>query len=163
MPKLSDKQRKEIGELVGQATMQWEPIPAGEFKSVEAAAILEKIIAVAERDEPFTVEELGEKLAELFEKGDNDADSPWCETWHSFEYLKDDEGNIEGFGKAEFVESYGGEGMGDERWIVFKVGDRMFRKNGYYSSWDGSSWDGELEEVEPREVTVTQYFAKKEG
>lgn len=163
MGKLSDKQKTEIGELVGKATMQWEPIPAGEFKSVEAAAIVAQIIAVAERDEPFTVEELAEKLEELFVENEKNGDSPWCEKWYSFEELGKDEGNIEGFGKAEFVESYGGEGMGDERWIVFKVGDRYFQKNGFYSSWDGSSWDGELEEVEPREVTVTQYFAKKDN
>lgn len=48
-------------------------------------------------------------------------------------------------------------GDGKAIWVVVRVGNRHFRKSGYYSSWDSSSYDGELEEVEPYEKTVTDY------
>lgn len=56
------------------------------------------------------------------------------------------------------VESYGGEGQGDERWLVLKVGDRHFRKNGWYASHYGSSWEGDFEEVNSRPVTREEWF-----
>ncbi len=46
--KLTPEQRQTIGELVGEATMQWSPTPEGAFKSEEANAILAKIFAVVE-------------------------------------------------------------------------------------------------------------------
>lgn len=46
--KLTDEQKQRIGELVGSATMQWDPIPTGVFMSTEASAIVDKIIKVAE-------------------------------------------------------------------------------------------------------------------
>lgn len=55
------------------------------------------------------------------------------------------------------VANFGGEGQGDDRWVVFKVGTQLFRKNGYYQSHDGTYWDGDLYEVEPREVVRTEY------
>jgi hypothetical protein len=45
----------------------------------------------------------------------------------------------------------------EQRIMIIQVGDRYFRKIGYYNSWDSSNWDGELVEVRPREKTVTVY------
>jgi hypothetical protein len=75
-----------------------------------------------------------------------------------FDYWElEENGEIPGIGKTEYVASFGGEGQGDSRWIVFKVGEKLFRTEGYYSSWDGTTWDGEVHEVEPFEVKVTEY------
>lgn len=57
----------------------------------------------------------------------------------------------------EYVENIGGEGEGEYRAVVFRVGDQLFRKEGYYQSHYGSDWDGNLEEVEAFEKTVTDY------
>ncbi|AXH49315.1 hypothetical protein HWB76_gp086 [Streptomyces phage Blueeyedbeauty] len=65
---------------------------------------------------------------------------------------------LNGLGTAYSVDyEGGGEGQGENMWVVFRIGDQLFRKYGYYSSWDGSDWDGDLEEVEPYEVTVVRY------
>lgn len=58
-------------------------------------------------------------------------------------------------------ESCGGEGMGDEFWLVLRVHldeDHLIRKDGWYASYDGGYYDGDLNEVEAREVTRTEYF-----
>jgi hypothetical protein len=63
--------------------------------------------------------------------------------------------------EAVKVDSTGGsEGEGDYMDVVFKIGDQLFRKTGFYNSWDSNDWDGSLEEVEPYEVMVTKYKAK---
>lgn len=51
----------------------------------------------------------------------------------------------------------GGEGHGEYVFIVVKVGDQLFRKEGYYASHYGTDWDGRFEEVEAYEKTVTDY------
>lgn len=67
-------------------------------------------------------------------------------------------------GTVTLIEDHGGgEGDGEERFVVIKVGDRLFRYDGYYSSWSGTEWDDTLREVEPFEVTVIQYRVKKEN
>lgn len=80
--------------------------------------------------------------------------------WGDFEELSNGQHvRIAGVdGPISLVESYGGEGMGDERWLVLKVGDRHFRKNGWYASHYGSSWEGDFEEVEARPVTREEWF-----
>lgn len=65
---------------------------------------------------------------------------------------------IEDLGPIERVASQGGgEGSGSEMWVVVKIGSRLFKKSGYYASWDGDNWDGPFEEVRPRERMVTFY------
>jgi hypothetical protein len=65
-------------------------------------------------------------------------------------------------GPAYKVAEYGGEGQGDDLWVVFQVGDQFFKVEGYYSSWDGGRYDDPTPyEVEPVQVTVTEYRAKK--
>lgn len=49
--KLTEEQKKDIAELVGEATMQWDPIPEGVFKDKEAVKIIERIYAVVEGTE----------------------------------------------------------------------------------------------------------------
>lgn len=51
----------------------------------------------------------------------------------------------------------GGEGSGEERWIVIEVGGRLFRKDGYYASYEGSTFDSDLREVRAVEKPVTFY------
>lgn len=64
---------------------------------------------------------------------------------------------------AYAVEREGGyEGGGDYMDVVFRVGDQLFRKQGFYNSWDSNEWDGGLEEVEPYEETVVKYRAIKD-
>lgn len=50
----------------------------------------------------------------------------------------------------------GGEGDGEERYVVFKIFNgtetRYFRYDGYYASWDGSTFD----DLEPREVLAQE-------
>lgn len=78
--------------------------------------------------------------------------------------------NIEGVGTVEVLEDFGGEGQGDEYYLVFKITDttkggsfqglgdlvtvRYFKMNGYYASYSGGTYDGPFEEVKPvtREV-----------
>lgn len=58
---------------------------------------------------------------------------------------------------VERVDSYGGMDMGTELWVVFKIGDQLFKKYGAYYSHDGSYWDGSLNEVKPVQKTITVF------
>jgi hypothetical protein len=62
---------------------------------------------------------------------------------------------------AKVVKEYGGEGKGEEYWMVISLSDtnttRYFRKDGWYASYDGGSLDGEVYEVQPTERTVVFY------
>lgn len=66
-------------------------------------------------------------------------------------------------GPAKFLKKFGGEGKGEEYWVIFKVGDELFKVDGYYASWDGISWDdAEIYKVAPVEVTIIEYQRIKE-
>ena len=70
--------------------------------------------------------------------------------------------DLEGIGTARKVEDYGGEGQGDDYWIVVSITDadgnvRLFERTGYYQSYDGGYLDGPTVEVEAVEKTVTAY------
>jgi hypothetical protein len=78
--------------------------------------------------------------------------------WGEIKY--EDKGTlwVEGVGVAfETIDEYGGEGKGDDAWVVIKIGDQLFRKEGYYASHYGYEWDGDVEEVRPVEKTITVY------
>lgn len=122
----------------------------------------------------FTVEDLDKKIGELIE-AHKDTKEQWAYGYDAITELdnsfsrnygnnprEDETIELEGFGTLSFVEHYGGEGQGDEYWTVFKVADRYFRINGWYSSYEGGEYDGALEEVFPEQVTRTEYFSTKE-
>ncbi|ANA86183.1 hypothetical protein SEA_LOZINAK_19 [Gordonia phage Lozinak] len=84
--------------------------------------------------------------------------------WSPYVYRPLDEPGvaIPGVGHAVMVEQHGGEGQGDEYWYVFKITDdagneRLFRRNGWYQSYDGGSYDGPTEEVKPVQKTITVF------
>lgn len=56
-------------------------------------------------------------------------------------------------GNNSNVDSYGYD-QGGEAWIIFKVGDQTFRKNGYTSSYGGAEYDGALFPVKRHEETI---------
>lgn len=59
----------------------------------------------------------------------------------------------------ELEKTVGGfEGGGEERYIVFKLGERYVKVTGYYTSWDGTFWEeGEVYEVKATPVTVLKF------
>lgn len=64
-------------------------------------------------------------------------------------------------GTTEYVEYVDGklpaEGGGEEVWVVVKVGDQLFRKDGYYASHYGTDWDGNFYTVTAQVREVTFY------
>lgn len=81
------------------------------------------------------------------------------EGWGGVRYADIDD--LPGIGTVEVLDSYGGEGQGDELWVVFNVtnseGSRTWRKSGWYASYSGSDWDGDLEEVVARPKVITEW------
>jgi len=69
-----------------------------------------------------------------------------------------------------FVEDFGGEGMGDSAWVIYKLVNNKdltasyIQYDGYYSSYDGTDWESwnEFSVVEPVDVVITQYHGVKE-
>lgn len=73
-----------------------------------------------------------------------------------------DFGELIGKGIAfEIVDSYGGEGKGEEYWSVYKftLDNEVcwIKFNGWYASYTGSEYT-EFFFVEPKEVVVTRYI-----
>ncbi len=69
------------------------------------------------------------------------------------------EQKIEGLGPIYLVAEYGGEGQGDDYWVVahFEKFDAYVRVDGYYASHDGGYLDGDPYLVTPKEKTVIVY------
>lgn len=106
----------------------------------------------------FTVEDVAQAIETWSEEEDGDR------FWDVIEYMGKPWGGtitpdmFPELGTLEFVEGYtGGEGGGEDAYVVFKLGDRYFRKQGYYASHYGTDWDGELREVNPVQRVVTFY------
>lgn len=97
-------------------------------------------------------------------------------TWHEWAGLgparrDDDKGRwkkgeqqyeeVAGLGTVYLESQFGGEGQGDNYYIVLRIEDgdttRYFKKNGYHASHDGSYLDGSLDEVKPAKKTITVY------
>src|ERR1044071_3816188 len=73
----------------------------------------------------------------------SDVESAWSEV----KYLgRNSEVSTQGL-TAKLVAEYGGEGQGDDYWVVLSLSDgintRYFRKDGWYASYDGGSLDGD--------------------
>lgn len=85
-----------------------------------------------------------------------------CREYYSDYRLKGAGKKVDGLG-AVFVESnYGGEGDGDQYWIVFRVElpdgrTRYVRVDGWYQSYSGGEYDGDPYEVFPVQRQVTFY------
>ena len=116
----------------------------------EAASKAIEILLVSER---YPVEEI---MEEFGEDDSLDSDSAWSE----IKYSRGDEKTVDGL-TAKVVAEYGGEGQGDDYWVVISLSDgeltRYFRRDGWYASYDGGYLDGETYEVKPVEKLVTFY------
>ena len=62
---------------------------------------------------------------------------------------------------GKVVATYGGEGQGDQYWVVVSISDgettRYFRRDGWYASYDGGYLDGPTSEVVPQEKVIVVY------
>lgn len=86
------------------------------------------------------------------------ADQGWSSISEAIEYG----GNtleIAGLGTVSHIESFGGEGQGDQYWMVFKITDgdvsRTFKRDGWYASYDGGYLEGPTTEVKAVQKTIT--------
>lgn len=53
---------------------------------------------------------------------------------------------------------FGEEGGGEDVWVVFQIGEDMYRMTGYYNSYDGSEWNTYgMHAVMPYERTIIDY------
>lgn len=100
------------------------------------------------------------EVAQILCDNQNGKGSDWW--WGECAYeLAQDTPIPEGSFVAKCVEDFGGEGQGDQRYVVFEIisadGVQYFRKDGYYSSFEGTTWDGDFAEVRPVEKTITVY------
>lgn len=59
------------------------------------------------------------------------------------------------------VDGYGGEGMGDDYWLVFEVTCEnivtYYKLEGWYASYEGANFDDEFDLVEVEKVPVQKY------
>ena len=103
-------------------------------------------------------------FAAVDEKYDYELDS-----WDAWEEMDGrDPIPVPNLGLVSIAESFGGEGQGDQYYLVFRVelapvdengfrDVKYFRVDGYYSSYAGGEYDGPLYEVQPVERLVTFY------
>lgn len=86
-------------------------------------------------------------------------------SWH--EYWCGEIGDaleIPGVGKVSIEATHGGEGEGDQAWVVLRIEHedgttKFYRKDGYYASYDGAEFDGDFRQVVPTPKTITVYEA----
>lgn len=106
----------------------------------------------------YSVSYINELLENFFELVDSgDADGP--ASWQEIKYADGVPCDVPGLGRLNLVEEYGGEGQGEEYWVVFSLTEgnlnRYFRKPGWYQSYDGGELDGDLTEVNPVAKVIT--------
>ena len=87
-------------------------------------------------------------------------------SWHEYEELPDEGITVERLGQVFLEKQHGGEGQGDDYYIILRVEDsssgapnvvRYFKKHGWHASHDGSYLDGALTEVKPMTREVVFY------
>lgn len=89
-------------------------------------------------------------------------DATWNRFWDKIE-ASENEVYYDGLGTVKLIEQQGGEGQGDEYYIVFSVTDEegetvIFKKEAEYSSYDNTDWDwGDAFEVAPHTQTLIVY------
>ena len=93
----------------------------------------------------------------MFSSDYPEKDSKWNGDFENAVLAKADELGI----TVQFVDCFGGEGMGDDYWSVYSFtdGDTVVyvQFDGWYASYNGSG-HSEWFFVEPKEVVVTQFF-----
>lgn len=79
--------------------------------------------------------------------------------WGGLAYSGNGKRTIEVPVVVEVVDSdYGSEGDWEKTvYVVIKVGDKYFKKTGYYASHAGTDWDGPVVEVKPVQRTVDDW------
>lgn len=106
-----------------------------------------------------------DKIAEWIEREpteEGNYEDGWDNDWSEFAWESQGNGvDVPGVGLVRCVEDFGGEGQGDNRWIVLEANGHLYRKDGYYASFEGSTWDGDFYEVEKVSVEKFEYRRKK--
>jgi len=112
----------------------------------------------------FTLAEIKSAIDQYEVDREENEDTPFAETliegdWSLPRDQRKQEVELPGIGTAVYVDAKSGaEGGGEDIWVVFKIGERFFRLNGYYASYDGSNWgESGLDEVTPKEKVVTVF------
>lgn len=117
-----------------------------------------------------TVEEIQQEFVDYFVNEDDvNPESTFEALWTMYTYetleclrYRKDEPWILPSGEVKLVDDFGGEGSGNIRLVIFSVGDRFFRVEGHYSSWNGTDWYNSTPiEVVPQEQIRTIYIEKR--
>jgi hypothetical protein len=115
-------------------------------------------------------EGFGEDNFEAYAEGElgiedveNENFDDYASAWNWAKYETPDEATKDGL-TAKRVAEFGGEGEGDQYWVVISLSDgettRYFRRDGWYASYDGGTLDGDTYEVRPQEKTIVVYDDK---
>ena len=95
------------------------------------------------------------KLLELISKlSSEDEDHDLYDTWIDF---------LGGAGESFEYEGYTFKPIADDRvnsdvWVVFQIGEELWRMDGWYASYEGSNFDDAVPyKVIAKEVTVIEY------
>lgn len=107
----------------------------------------------------WTTQAVENALESFFEQVEEDElEGP--DGWNALKWGDGVPCEVPGLGTLNYVADYGGEGMGNEYWVVFSLtkGDvtKYFKKEGSYSSYggDGGLFDADLEPVNPKAKVI---------
>ena len=110
----------------------------------------------------FTIAQLKDELTKLASAEQGTEDPNLEELIEELEYNKNEIYTIFEDQLVKYVDSFGGEGQGDEYWVVFSVGQgdtkRLFNTPGWYASYEGSELQvDDIFEVVAKEVVKIEY------
>ena len=80
--------------------------------------------------------------------------------YNELQYLSDEN---EDYKIESEIEQHGGEGEGDNYWVITRVLNKKtnevfyIRFYGYYSSWDGTTWNG-WDLVKPHKKEIIEFY-----
>ncbi len=107
-----------------------------------------------------------EKINGLIMEAINKSDGEYSDIngYEMEELFWKDDNNILGY-IVNLEDDFGGEGMGDTKYMVFsfahetKPDEKTYIKfNGYYDSWNGTEWESGFSITHPQEVTVIEWM-----
>jgi len=89
-------------------------------------------------------------------------ETPWEDSgWRAWKESGDEWETVDGVGRVRVTDDFGGEGQGDNYYLVFEImndthpwGNRFYMLPGYYTSFEGGEYDGDLYEVTPVQKTI---------